>query len=124
MSEAIHREERAEAWSSATCSAFFGAPELKARSFNLDRYCSRLGYASTEGWDILRSKPKKRFEITGWIHSVQLYHLRPNDNGFAVMLYEEPRTERVLFSNEEKQVGGEEFWLHIPWPNEEPPHGA
>jgi len=50
MSDAIHSEQRAEDWSSATCSAFFGCPEMASRSFDLDRYCSRLGIAPTEAW--------------------------------------------------------------------------
>ena len=117
MSDAIHSEERAEDWSSATCSAFFGCAKMRVGAFDLERYCSRLGYAPTDGWDFATQRPKRGFVVTGWTHSASLYHLRPNEHGFAVMMYEEPREERVLFSSDVRQVGGEEFWFHIPWPN-------
>ena len=118
MSDAIHSEERAEDWTSTSCSAFFGCSEMPAQRFTLELYCSRVGYSSTEGWDVVNDRVKKGFVMTGWTWSEKLFHLRPNNQGFAVMMYQEPRTERILRSSETRQVGGEEFWMHIPWPNE------
>lgn len=96
---------------------------MKAQAFSLERYCSRAGYVPTSVWDYGKDRPRKGFVVTGWIESSKL-PLRPRDSGMAVMLYEEPHEERILFSGgQTRQVGGEEFWIHIPTPNAEVSHG-
>lgn len=87
-------------------------PKLPANRFTYEKYCGRLGYQPLRVWDYPKDRPKKGFIFVGWCEAKSL-PVRARETGRAIMLYEEPREERILFSGgETKTVGGEEFWIH------------
>lgn len=87
-------------------------PKLAAHRFTHERYCGSLGYQPLAAWDYATDRPRKGFVCVGWCEARAL-PVRARISGIAIMLYEEPREERILGSVDKMRVvGGEEFWIH------------
>jgi hypothetical protein len=86
--------------------------KLAAHRFTHERYCGSLGYQPLGVWDYAADRPRKGFVFVGWCDAKAL-PFRARESGRAIMLYEEPREERILgFADRTRVVGGEEFWIH------------